>query len=297
MITSIQQLIQNAKSGPTKKIAVVCAHDAEVLLSLNRAVTEKLVSPILVGKKSEINALMTKLGLTFETEIIDCATDEQCAEIAVKKVSSGEAHMLMKGLISTGGFLKAVLNKEWGLRRGGLLSHVTVFESEGYDRLFLLTDVAMNIAPNLAQKKMIIENAVDVAHKMGIKQPKVAQVCAVETVNPSMPCTVEAAELTKMCERGEIKDCLVGGPFGLDNAISIEAAQHKKIIHPVAGHADILMMPDIESGNVFYKALSFLCQTKMAAIITGARAPIVLTSRADTDETKYFSIALAAAIS
>ncbi|MDD5092047.1 MAG: phosphate butyryltransferase [Candidatus Wallbacteria bacterium] len=291
-------MVEASRKGEAKKISVVCAHDEEVLLSLNHAVKEGIVNPILVGKKKEIEALISKLKLDhFTAEIIDCDNDEKCAEIAVKQVNSGQSQLLMKGLIATSTFLKAVLNKEWGLRLGGLLSHVTVFEVEGYDHLFLLSDVAMNIAPDLNQKKMIIENAVAIGHKLGIEKPKVAPLCAVEVVNPDMPATIDAAILSKMAERGQIKGCLIDGPLALDNAVSVEAAKHKKITSPVAGNADILLAPNIESGNVLYKALGFFTSAKIAAVITGAKAPIVLTSRADTDETKFNSIALACVLS
>lgn len=298
MIKSIDELIQKAKKSKGLKIAVACAHDKEVLLSLSKAVKEKIVKPILIGKKDEIKNLIKQLNLEhFEADIIDSNSDNESAEIAVKNVSEGKAQMLMKGLISTSTFLKAVLNKEWGLRQGKLLSHVTVFEIEDYNRLFLLSDVAMNIAPDLMQKKMIIENAVEIAHKLGIKTPKVAPLCAVEVVNPDMPATIDAAILSKMSERRQIKGCIIDGPLALDNAVSIEAAKHKKIESPVAGNADILLAPDIEAGNVLYKALGFFTNAKMSAIITGAKAPIVLTSRADSDETKFNSIVLATALS
>lgn len=298
MIKNFRQLLDLAGKGEKKKIAVACAHDEEVLLSLDQAVKKGIVTPVLTGKKLEIEKLLKALKLKhFKAEIIDCDSDELSAEIAVKKVSSGEAQMLMKGLISTSGFLKAVLNKEWGLRKGGLLSHVTVFEASGFDHLFFLTDVAMNIAPDLNQKKMIIENAVEIARKLGIETPKVAPLCAVEVVNPEMQATIDAAVLTKMAERGQIRNCLIDGPLALDNAVSVEAAKHKKITSPVAGNADILLAPDIEAGNVLYKALGFFSDAKLAAVITGAKVPIVLTSRADSDETKFHSIALAVALS
>jgi len=298
MIKSIDEMIKKAKESGKRKIAVVCAHDTEVLLSLYKAVKEGIVYPILFGKKNEIENLIKVHSLdNFECEIRNFNNDQECAENAVREVSSGKAQMLMKGLISTSTFLKAVLNKEWGLRKGGLLSHVTVFDAKGYDHLFLLTDVAMNIAPDLMQKKMIIENAVEVAHGLGIETPKVAPLCAVEVVNPDMPATIDAAILSKMSDRGQIKGCIVDGPLALDNAVSLEAAKHKKISGKVAGQADILLAPAIEAGNIFYKALGFFTDAKIAAIITGANAPIVLTSRADSDETKFNSIVLAASIS
>jgi phosphate butyryltransferase len=212
-------------------------------------------------------------------------------------VRSGEAQMLMKGLVSTGTFLKGILNKEFGLRDRPLLSHVAVFEAADPERLVIFTDVAMNIAPDLAQKVQILENAVDLAHRLGIERPKVAVIAAVETVNAEMPATLEAAALAKMADRGQIKGCLVDGPLALDNALSVEAARHKGIVSPVAGVADVLLLPDIEAGNVLSKMIGLVAKCPLAAVIVGASAPVVLTSRADSDETKFNSIALAAAIS
>ncbi|MDD2716839.1 MAG: bifunctional enoyl-CoA hydratase/phosphate acetyltransferase [Candidatus Wallbacteria bacterium] len=297
-MTKMQQVVDAAKKGTKKKIAAACAHDEDVLLSLNRAVGEGIVTPILVGHKTEIEALIKKLGLNnLNAEIIDCETEAEAAEICVKKVSQGEAHLLMKGLMATSTMLKAVLNKEWGLRKGDLLSHIVLMEPENQERLIVITDAGMNIKPDLSQKKMIIENAVELAHKLGIQTPKVAPLCAIETVNPDMQATIDAAILSKMAQRGQIKGCLVDGPLAMDNAVSVEAAKHKKIVSEVAGHADILLVPDIESGNILYKAMGFLTSAHLAAIITGAKVPIVLTSRADSDETKFHSIALAVAVS
>jgi len=188
--------------------------------------------------------------------------------------------------------MKAVLDKEVGLRTDSVISHVAVFDIEGYDRLFLVTDAAMNLAPSLEEKAKLINNAVQVANALDNKEPKVGVVCAVEKVNPKMEATLHAAELVKMNEEGTIKGCMVGGPFALDNAISVEAAEHKGIHHPVAGRADILLTPDIEAGNVLYKSMAFFAKSKNAGIIMGAKAPIVLTSRADSHEAKLNSIAL-----
>ena len=200
--------------------------------------------------------------------------------------------MVMKGLVDTSIILKAVLNKEFGLRTGNILSHVAVFDVDGYDRLFFVTDAAMNLAPDLQGKKQIIENSCIVANALDIDEPKVAVICAKEKVNPKMQDTVDAKDLEEMCKNGEIKDCIVGGPFALDNAVSEEAARHKGMDHPIAGKADILLAPDIEAGNILYKSLVFFSNTKNAGVIVGAKAPIILTSRADSEETKLNSIAL-----
>jgi len=200
--------------------------------------------------------------------------------------------IVMKGLVSTSIVLKAILDKEIGLRTGNVLSHVAVFEIEGYDRLFIITDAAMNIAPDLQQKAQIIENSVQVAKALDMDLPKVALICAVEKVNSKMQATLDAEELVKMEHEGKITDCELGGPFALDNAISIEAAKHKGIDDPIAGNADILMVPYIEAGNVLYKSIVYFAKARNAGIVVGAKAPIVLTSRADSHEAKLNSIAL-----
>jgi phosphate butyryltransferase len=189
--------------------------------------------------------------------------------------------------------MKQALNADYGLRTGKVLSHVAVFDVPNYPRLLIGTDAALNIAPDLEQKRQIIENACEFAHALGIPTPKIALICAKEKVDSKMPCTEEAAQLVEMNESGSIKGCTIGGPFALDNAVSLEAAKHKGIAHPVAGRADVLVVPDIEAGNIMYKALVFLGKAKSAALVVGARAPIVVTSRADSSETKFNSIALA----
>ncbi len=295
--TSLRDVHARAKRGTPRTIAVACPHDDDVLLSLDRASAAGLVRPLLVGRRALIESLCEKLGLrSFRPEIVDCDEDGAAVELAVRKVRSGEAQMLMKGLVSTSAFLKGVLNKEFGLRQRPLLSHVALYEARDPERLVLLTDVAMNIAPDLSQKVQILENAIWLAHALGIERPKVAAIAAVETVNPEMPATVDAAALAKMADRGQIKGCVVDGPLALDNALSIEAARHKQISSPVAGVADVLLLPDIEAGNVLYKILGLIKVWPLAAVVVGASAPVVLTSRADSDDTKFNSIALAAAI-
>ena len=216
--------------------------------------------------------------------------------MAVELVSSGKADMVMKGLVDTATFLRSVLNKEVGLRTGKLMSHVAVFEIEGIDRLIYLTDAAFNTYPDLKAKKQIIENAVSVAHACGLEIPKVAPICAVEVVNPDMPATLDASLLSKMNDRGQIKGCIVDGPLALDNAISEEAAHHKGITGPVAGKADVLVLPNIETANVMYKCLTYTSRSKNGGLLVGTSAPVILTSRADSFETKVHSIALAALV-
>jgi phosphate butyryltransferase len=218
-------------------------------------------------------------------------------EMAVKMVSSKQADILMKGKVGTSTLLKCVLNKEWGLRTGRLLSHIALFEVNTYHKLFAVTDVAMNIAPNLQDKIAIINNSISCLHKLGIPLPKVAVLGAVEMVNENMEATLDAALLSKMNQRDQIKGCIIDGPLAFDNAISLESAQHKGIRSEVAGDTDLLLMPDIEVGNVLYKSLVFFAKAKVASMILGALAPIVLTSRSDSEQAKYDSILLSAAAS
>jgi len=293
MINSFNDVLKLAKERGPKTVAVACAQDEDVLLAVSKAKAEGIIDAILVGDKDKIIDIADKNSINLEDfEVIDIKDLMEASLKAVELVSSGRAHMVMKGFVDTSIILKAVLNPEKGLRTGKVLSHVAIFEVEDYERLLFVTDAAMNIAPDLKTKQQIIENAVFVAQSLDIEVPKVGIICAKEKVDPKMPATLDAAELVKMNEEGIIKDCIVGGPFALDNAVSVEAARHKGVNHPAAGKADILVLTDIEAGNVLYKALAFLSKSKNAGIIVGAKAPIILTSRADNDEAKLNSIAL-----
>lgn len=293
MIKSFNDVLNLAKERGPKTISVAVAQDKEVLTAVKNANDMEIAGAILVGDKEEIEKIAKEIGMdTSKFQIEDYKDATEASRRAVELVSSGTAHLVMKGLVDTSVILKAVLDKEIGLRTDKVLSHVAIFDTEHYDKLLFVTDAAMNIAPTLEQKKQIIENAAFVAHSVDIDVPKVAVVCAKEKVNTKMPATVDAKELEEMNKKGEIKGCMVGGPFALDNAVSKEAAKHKGINHPVAGEADIILAPNIESGNVLYKALNFLAKSKSAGIIVGAKAPVVLTSRADSDEAKLNSIAL-----
>ncbi|NLH88319.1 MAG: bifunctional enoyl-CoA hydratase/phosphate acetyltransferase, partial [Firmicutes bacterium] len=245
-----------------------------------------------------IASMASQTGLRLsDLEVLHEPDPRIAALRAVELVSSGQAGILMKGLIPTADFLRAVLNKEVGLRTGRLLSHVAVFKSPRYDRLIYMTDGAMVVAPTLQDKVQIIQNAIGVAHKLENEMPKVACIAAVEVVNPDMPETVDAAALAKMSDRGQISGCIVDGPLGLDNAVCRESAEHKGVGGPVAGRADILLAPNIVAGNVIYKTLVYFGQVETAAVVTGARAPIVLTSRSDSPEARLNSLALAIATS
>ncbi|MEG0180589.1 MAG: phosphate butyryltransferase [Terrisporobacter sp.] len=290
---NIQDIIKFAKERGPKTVSVACCQDKEVLVAVENARKENIVNAILVGDIEKTKEIAQELNINLDNyELIDIKDLSEASLKAVELVSSGRAHMVMKGLVDTSIILKAVLNKEIGLRTGSILSHVAVFDIEGYDRLFFITDAAMNLAPDVNAKKQIIENACEVVRSLDIEEPKVALICAKEKVNPKMKDTVEAKELEDMYLRGEIKDCIVGGPFALDNAISEEAAKHKGMDHPIAGKADVLVVPDIEAGNVLYKSISYFSKCESAGLIVGAKAPIILTSRADSDKTKLNSIAL-----
>ncbi|GFR34551.1 phosphate butyryltransferase [Thermobrachium celere] len=293
MIKNFDELIEIVKQQPRMKLAVAAAEDDEVLLAVDEAAKLGIVDAILVGNKSKIEKIASNLNIDLgKFEIIHTESLTDSARIAVSLVADNIADFLMKGLIGTADLLRAVLDKEKGLRGSGLLSHVMVYSVPTYHKLLFLTDGGMVTYPDLYQKVQIVNNAVKVAKAFGINPIHVAPLCAVEVVNPDMQATLDAAALAKMNQRGQIKDCIIDGPLALDNAISIEAAKHKGIVSPVAGQADILLVPNIESGNILGKSLTYFAKAKSAGVIMGAKCPIVLVSRADTHEAKLNSIAL-----
>jgi phosphate butyryltransferase len=293
----LQSLVDKATQYANMTVAVAAAEDEEVIEAVTMALDHHFGQFILYGDREQISQLLKEKHVDYakngKIKIVHANSKVQAAELAVKAVHLNEANVLMKGNIPTATILKAVLNKEFGLRTGKVLSHVAVFEVSDYDRYIIVTDAAMNIAPDLEQKAQIISNAVSVARAIGIDKPKVAPLAAVEVVNPAMPATLDAAALSMMNQRGQIKDCIVDGPLALDNAVSMLAAEHKGIASEVAGKADILLVPTIETGNVLYKSLVYFANAKVGAVIAGAKAPIVLTSRADSAESKLYSLALA----
>lgn len=293
MIRTLSEIIEMAK-GKGKVIAIAGAEDKEAVKAVVEA-KELGVSAILFGKREVIEENLRELGADFP--IVDYRTEEEASKAAVKSVVEGRAHIVMKGLVKTSTLLKAVLDKEQGLRTERLLSHVAVVEVPGVNRLIFVTDGGMVIKPTLEQKVQIIENVVAVARKLGYEMPRVALIAAVETVNPDMPETLEAAIIAKMNERGQIKNCKIDGPLGIDNALSVYAAEVKGVKGDVAGHADILVVPDIHSGNFLGKSAVYFANGKIAGIIAGAKAPVIVISRADTSESKFASIALAIALS
>lgn len=294
MIKNFKELIETVKLGKLQKISVAVAEDKDVLSAVNNAYKIGIANSILVGDKEKIEEIAKEINMDLNNfEVVDIKDKSEACAHAIKLVSEGYASLPMKGFVETSDILRAVLSPEHGIRTGNLISHVGVLEIAGYDRLFILSDSAMTIAPTLEDKVNIINSSVKIAHALGNKNPKVAILCAVEKVNPKMPATVDAAALTKMNEDGKIEGCIVKGPLALDNAVSIDAAKHKGIEHPVAGNADILITPDIEAGNILNKSIEYFARAEKAGVLMGAKVPIILTSRASSDTSKLHSIALA----
>jgi phosphate butyryltransferase len=296
---SFNDLLSKVGQAGLKKLSVAVAQDEAVLEAVKVAKERGIADSILVGDADEIAKIASKIGMNLDDyRVIDEKDIVEASLKAVKLVHDGEADMYMKGLLPTGTFLKSVLNKEVGLRTGKPLSHVCVFEIPGIDRLLFFTDVAFMPYPTLEDKKCMIEYTVDVAKACGVEMPKVAALAALETVNEKMPVTLDAAELTRLNEAGEIKDCIVDGPLSLDIALYKEAAEEKGALdRRVAGDADILVFPDIHAGNLTYKAIVHMVPCKNGNILTGTKAPVILTSRSDTVDVKVNSIALAALVS
>jgi phosphate butyryltransferase len=286
------------KKKQVKRLVLAVAQDNHSLEAVSEATDKNYIEPILVGDADQIKEIADNKKIDLKKfNIINEPNVTEAVAKSVKLVHYGEADILMKGHVGTAVLLKGVLNKEWGLRKNEVVSHIALFEIEAYHhKILALTDVAMNIAPDLNTKVGIINNSVEFLTKLGVEKPKVAVLGAVELVNEMMPATMDAALLSKMADRGQIKNCIIDGPLAFDNAISAESAKHKGIVSNVAGDADLLLLPDIEAGNVLYKSFVFFANAKTAANIVGASAPIVLTSRSDSEESKLDSIVLAAAV-
>jgi phosphate butyryltransferase len=297
MLKKLSDLREIVKKLPKKKLVLAAAQDENSLEAIITAINMKIIDALLVGDKIKIEQIAKENNFDLsKTTIIDEPNITQSVAKSVKLVHFGEADILMKGNVSTSILLKGILNKEWGLRKNEILSHIALFEVPAYHhKLIALTDVAMNIAPDLNAKVQIVNNAIEFLNKLGIEEPKIAVIGAVELVNHLMPATMDAALLSKMADRGQIPNCLIDGPLAFDNAISAASAKHKGIKSEVAGLADLLLLPDIEAGNVLYKSFVFFANAKVASLILGATAPIVLTSRSDSEISKLDSIILAAA--
>lgn len=298
MITSMHDIHQQALKLPQKTVAVACAHDAEVLKAVSQAMDLKLANFILVGDESLIRALAEEAAYDLSCcKIIHAVGEAQGAARTVDVVASGQAHILLKGFVDSSVLFKAVLDRTNGLRNGTTVSHTVVMDIPGYDKLYLLTDAAMIIKPDLETKRDIVRNAVQVANALGTTEPVVGVLCESEKINPKMHATVDAAALVAMNRTGELSGCLVGGPYALDNAICEQAARHKGITDPLAGKADILLAPDLAAGNIFYKSLMYFAQAQSAGVVMGTKAPVLLNSRADSHATKINSVALGILIS
>lgn len=294
MINCLEDLYDAVKEKEIKVIALAVAEDEGIIKLVKEAVEKGIAKFILTGDAEEIRKMLAAQGMKeSDFEIHHAKNHKEGAEKAVSLVVEGKANVVMKGELHTATFLKAVLNKEKGLHDGKLISQITVTEKVEGEGLLMFTDCAMNITPTLEEKKQLIENAVGLAHKLGNPQPKVAVLSAVEVVNPTMQDTLDAAILSKMADRGQISQALVDGPFALDNAISVTAAKQKKIAGAVAGQADIVLVPNLQVGNTIHKGLTYLSNRKLGAAVVGAKVPIVMTSRADSTDTKLYSIAIA----
>ncbi len=295
MIRNISDFYTKIKEQKSvKRLVLASAADEHSLEAVNMACEKGIIEAVLVGDKAKILDICKAKSIDVASmEIVDIKDNKAAVKESIKLIREGKGDILMKGYTSTATLLRAVLNEKEGLRNSPLLSHLAFFEHQNYHKLIGVTDVAMNIAPNLKEKAGIINNAVNYMHKIGYSKPKVAVIGAVELVNEKMPATVEAAILTKMAQRKQLADCIVDGPLAFDNAVSKESAEHKGIVSEVAGDADLLLMPNIEAGNVLYKSFAF-GGAKLAAVILGASVPVVLTSRSDSEESKLNSIILAA---
>ena len=292
---NFDSLLKLVADHPPCRLAVAVAQDHTVLEAVKGAQALGVIEPILVGDEGEIHEAAERAGYAVgKATVVHEPEPVKAAVAAVAQASAGEADMVMKGYIHTDDFLRAVLHREKGLRTGSIMSHVFIAESRQLDRLVFIADGAMNIAPDLEQKAAILLNTVHIANAFGIMRPRVAVMAAVELVNPLMPATIDAAALAQMSRRHQLSvECIVDGPFALDNAVSELAAKHKKITGEVAGRADILLVPNIEAGNMLAKALVYLGGCRLAGLLVGASVPVVLTSRADTAEAKLLSIASA----
>jgi phosphate butyryltransferase len=297
VLKKLSDLDKLALKKGKKKVAVAVAHDEHCLEAVCAVMKKGIIDAILIGSEVRIKKIAETLKLNLKgAKIINEENDVQAVRLAVRLVRNKEADILMKGNVPSATFLKGVLDKEQGLRKSEVLCHFAMFEVPTYHKLIALSDAAMVIAPDMKTKIAILNNCVGFMNQLGYAKPKVAILGAVEMVNEQMPATLEAAMIAKMNQRGQIRNCIIDGPLAYDNAVSAESAKHKGIVSEVAGDADMLLAPDIEAGNILYKCYGFSANAKLAAVILGAAAPIVLTSRSDTEEAKQASIIMAAAV-
>ncbi|MGB9723508.1 MAG: bifunctional enoyl-CoA hydratase/phosphate acetyltransferase [Chloroflexia bacterium] len=292
-ITNFDALLAEARRVGPKRIAIAGAEEHEVLLAAQDATQQGFARCILVGQVEKIYQAAQEHGISlYGMSLLDEPDTRRTIRRTVLLAAEGEADIIMKGSVSTGSLLSMVLNREIGLRTGRLLSHVGIFEVPGYDRFIFITDGGVNISPTVDQKLEIIYNAVEVAHRLGLKEPKVALLAASELLSPHIPASLDALALTKMAEQGWVEGALVDGPLALDTAVSPKAAEIAGAKGPVAGHADILVVPDVDTGNMVAKVITFFVRGRMAGVVVGAKVPLVISSRADLHEVKLVSMAL-----
>jgi len=292
-ITNFDQLLAEAKRFGPKRIAIAGAEEHEVLLAAQDATKEGFVKCILIGSVDKMYRAAEEHGISlYGMSLLDEPDAKRTIRRAVALAREGGADIVMKGSVSTGSLLSAVLSREIGLRTGNLLSHVGVFEVPGYDRFIFITDGGVNINPTVDQKLDIILNAVEVAHRLGLKEPRVALIAASEMLSPHIPASLDALALGKMAQQGWVEGASVDGPLALDTAVSEKAAQIAGVGGPVAGRADILVVPDVDTGNVVAKVITFFVRGRMAGVVMGAKVPLVISSRADLHEVKLVSMAL-----
>lgn len=296
MITSFEQIFALLKSKPKKRLVAAYANDSHTIGAVSMAIDEGIVDATLVGDEATIKKVCHEEDIDFHKFTIVQESDEtKAANKAVEFVSKGEGDLLMKGLCSTDKYMRAILNKEFGLLPPkGVLSHVSLMKCSAYHKMLIFGDIAVIPAPDLNQKIAICNYLINTAKALGIERPKVALIAATEQMSPGMPACVDAAIISKMADRNQIKGAYVDGPIAIDVAIDKEAAEIKKVCGPVAADADCLLFPNIEAGNVFYKTIGKFTNSQLAAMVAGAKVPCVLSSRGDTTETKLNSIALAA---
>lgn len=298
VISGFQDLKSRLRDLPPKPAVVAAAHDPHTLEAVFAAQKDGLIQPLLVGRKDEILSIAAGLGHTLSPDqVADAGSEEECARLSVALIREGKGQMLIKGLLQTGTLLKAVVNKESGIRASKVMSHVAILDVPSYHKLIFDTDGGMCISPDLEQKRHILKNAVDFCRFLGYDCPKVAVLCAVEAVNPNMPETLDAAALKEEAARGDFGPCVVEGPISFDLATDGESARIKGYDSPVAGDADIFLCPSIVAGNLLGKALYDLAGGQMAGVVLGASVPITINSRGATAEEKYSSILICAALS
>lgn len=298
MLKSLEEITEEVKSREKRMVSVAYGQDAHTLQAIEKGVKEGLFNAMVFASKAEVERVASANNVDISLfEVVDVPEENEAIRQAVRAVRDKRADLLMKGLCHTANYMRGILNKEEGLLPpGAILSHATIIEIPTYPKLLVVSDVAVIPYPDLKMKQAMINYDVAISHKLGIENPKVAVIAAVETVNPKMQPTIDGALLSKMNERGQIKGCSVDGPLALDLAVSKEAAAIKKVRSEVAGDADILIFPNIETGNAFYKCTTKLGNSKIAGLVTGTTAPAVLTSRGDSEESKFYSLALGALI-